>query len=160
MLDEAGSRVRLENKRLPHSILVLLKELQQTLSEKDIAVRKQDFETASNLLEYEMEVRTQIQVMKQALEINEKSGLKRTHIDMVMEDDVAAVIAGWTGIPVTKLSESESLKLLNMEQTLHERIIGQHQAIVAVSKAIRRARVGLRNPNRPIASFIFAGQKH
>ena len=157
VLDEAGSRVRLENKRLPHSILVLLKELQQTLSEKDIAVRKQDFETASNLLEYEMEVRTQIQVMKQALEINEKSGLKRTHIDMVMEDDVAAVIAGWTGIPVTKLSESESLKLLNMEQTLHERIIGQHQAIVAVSKAIRRARVGLRNPNRPIASFIFAG---
>jgi len=157
VLDEAGSRVRLENKRLPHSILVLLKELQQTLSEKDIAVRKQDFETASNLLEYEMEVRTQIQVMKQALEINEKSGLKRAHIDMVMEDDVAAVIAGWTGIPVTKLSESESIKLLNMEQTLHERIIGQHQAIVAVSKAIRRARVGLRNPNRPIASFIFAG---
>jgi len=157
VLDEAGSRVRLENKRLPHSILVLFTELQQTLSEKDIAVRKQDFETASNLLEYEMEVRTQIQVMKQALEINEKSGLKRAHIDMVMEDDVAAVIAGWTGIPVTKLSESESIKLLNMEQTLHERIIGQHQAIVAVSKAIRRARVGLRNPNRPIASFIFAG---
>ncbi len=157
VLDEAGSRVRLENKRLPHSILVLLKELQQTLSEKDVAVRKQDFETASNLLEYEMEVRTQIQVMKQALEINEKAKVKRTHIDMVMEDDVAAVIAGWTGIPVTKLSESESLKLLNMEQTLHERLIGQHDAIVAVSKAIRRARVGLRNPNRPIASFIFAG---
>jgi ATPases with chaperone activity, ATP-binding subunit len=76
---------------------------------------------------------------------------------MVMEDDVAEVIAGWTGIPVNKISESESLKLLNMEQTLHERLIGQHQAIVAVSKAIRRARVGLRNPDRPIASFIFAG---
>jgi ATP-dependent Clp protease ATP-binding subunit ClpC len=157
VLDEAGSRVRLENKRLPQGILLLLKELQQTLSEKDAAVRQQDFETASNLLEYEMEVRTQIQVMKQALEINEKAGLKRTHIDMVMEEDVAEVIAGWTGIPVTKLSESESIKLLNMEQTLHERLIGQHQAIVAVSKAIRRARVGLRNPNRPIASFIFAG---
>ena len=157
VLDEAGSRVRLENKRLPNSILVLLKELQQTLSEKDVAVRKQDFETASNLLEYEMEVRTQIQVMKQALEINEKANVKRTHIDMVMEEDIAAVIAGWTGIPVTKLSESESLKLLNMEETLHERLIGQHEAIVAVSKAIRRARVGLRNPNRPIASFIFAG---
>lgn len=157
VLDEAGSRVRLENKRLPQGILLLLKELQQTLSEKDAAVRQQDFETASNLLEYEMEVRTQIQVMKQALQINEKAGLKRAHIDMVMEDDVAEVIAGWTGIPVTKLSESESVKLLNMEQTLHERLIGQHQAIVAVSKAIRRARVGLRNPNRPIASFIFAG---
>ena len=157
VLDEAGSHVRLENKRLPQGILLLLKELQQTLSEKDAAVRKQEFETASNLLEYEMEVRTQIQVMKQALEIKEKAGLKRTHIDMVMEDDIAQVIAGWTGIPVTKLSESESVKLLNMEQTLHERLIGQHQAIVAVSKAIRRARVGLRNPNRPIASFIFAG---
>nr|YP_010595115.1 Clp protease ATP binding subunit [Paralia sulcata]WAJ57850.1 Clp protease ATP binding subunit [Paralia sulcata] len=157
VLDEAGSRVRLENKRLPQGILLLLKELQQTLSEKDVAVRQQDFETASNLLEYEMEVRTQIQVMKQALEINEKAGLKRAHIDMVMEDDVAEVIAGWTGIPVNKISESESKKLLNMEQTLHERLIGQHQAIVSVSKAIRRARVGLRNPNRPIASFIFAG---
>ncbi|HEY9704693.1 MAG TPA: AAA family ATPase, partial [Allocoleopsis sp.] len=156
-LDEAGSRVRLENKRLPQGVLLLLKELQQTLSEKDKAIRQQDFETASNLLEYEMEVRTQILIMKQALEINEKTGLKRVNIDMVMEDDVAEVIAGWTGIPVNKISESESIKLLNMEQTLHERLIGQHQAIVAVSKAIRRARVGLRNPDRPIASFIFAG---
>jgi ATP-dependent Clp protease ATP-binding subunit ClpC len=157
VLDEAGSRVRLENKRLPQGVLLLLKELQQTLGEKDKAIRQQDFETASNLLEYEMEVRTQILIMKQALEINQKTGLKRVHIDMVMEDDVAEVIAGWTGIPVNKISESESLKLLNMEQTLHERLIGQHQAIVAVSKAIRRARVGLRNPDRPIASFIFAG---
>ena len=83
--------------------------------------------------------------------------MKRVHIDMVMEEDIAEVIAGWTGIPMTKISETESKKLLNMEETLHERLIGQHQAIVSVSKAIRRARVGLRNPNRPIASFIFAG---
>ena len=157
VLDEAGSRVRLENKRLPEGILLLLNELQETLTEKDIAVREQDFETASQLLDYEMEVRIQIQVMKQALQINEKAGLKRVHIDMVMEEDVAEVIAGWTGIPITKISETESKKLLNMEETLHQRLIGQHQAIVAVSKAIRRARVGLRNPNRPIASFIFAG---
>merc|ERR1712204_116460 len=73
------------------------------------------------------------------------------------EEDIAEVIAGWTGIPITKISETESKKLLNMEETLHERLIGQHQAIVAVSKAIRRARVGLRNPDRPIASFIFVG---
>ena len=157
VLDEAGSRVRLENKRLPEGILLLLNELQETLTEKDIAVREQDFETASQLLDYEMEVRIQIQVMKQALQINEKAGLKRVHIDMVMEEDIAEVIAGWTGIPITKISETESKKLLNMEETLHERLIGQHQAIVAVSKAIRRARVGLRNPDRPIASFIFAG---
>ena len=157
VLDEAGSRVRLENKRLPEGILLLLNELQETLTEKDIAVREQDFETASQLLDYEMEVRIQIQVMKQALQINEKAGLKRTHVDMVMEEDISEVIAGWTGIPITKISETESKKLLNMEDTIHERIIGQHQAIEAVSKAIRRARVGLRNPNRPIASFIFAG---
>ena len=157
VLDEAGSRVRLENKRLPEGILLLLNELQETLTEKDIAVREQDFETASQLLDYEMEVRIQIQVMKQALQINEKSGLRRTHVDMVMEEDIAEVISGWTGIPITKISETESKKLLNMEETIHERIIGQHQAIEAVSKAIRRARVGLRNPNRPIASFIFAG---
>ena len=134
-----------------------MNELQETLTEKDIAVREQDFETASQLLDYEMEVRIQIQVMKQALQINEKAGLKRVHIDMVMEEDVAEVIAGWTGIPITKISETESKKLLNMEDTLHQRLIGQHQAIVSVSKAIRRARVGLRNPDRPIASFIFAG---
>jgi len=157
VLDEAGSLVRLENKRLPEGILLLLNELQETLTEKDIAVREQDFETASQLLDYEMEVRIQIQVMKQALQINEKSGLKRTHVDMVMEEDIAEVISGWTGIPITKISETESKKLLNMEETIHQRIIGQHQAIEAVSKAIRRARVGLRNPNRPIASFIFAG---
>ena len=157
VLDEAGSRVRLENKRLPEGILLLLNELQETLTEKEIAVREQDFETASQLLDYEMEVRIQVQVMKQALQINDKIGLKRSQIDMVMEEDIAEVIAGWTGIPITKISESESKKLLNMEETLHERIIGQHQAIVSVSKAIRRARVGLRNPNRPIASFIFAG---
>jgi len=156
VLDEAGSRVRLENKRLPEGILLLLNELQETLSEKDICVREQDYDTASQLLDYEMEVRIQIQIMKQALQINEKAGLKRVHVDMVMED-ISEVIAGWTGIPMTKISETESKKLLNMEDTLHERLIGQHQAIVSVSKAIRRARVGLRNPDRPIASFIFAG---
>ena len=157
VLDEAGSRVRLENKRLPEGILLLLNELQETLTEKDICVREQDYNTASQLLDYEMEVRIQIQIMKQAIQINEKVGLKRVHIDMVMEEDIAEVIAGWTGIPMTKISETESKKLLNMEDTLHERLIGQHQAIVSVSKAIRRARVGLRNPDRPIASFIFAG---
>ena len=157
VLDEAGSRVRLENKRLPEGILLLLNELQETLTEKDICVREQDYNTASQLLDYEMEVRIQIQIMKQAIQINEKAGLKRVHIDMVMEEDIGEVIAGWTGIPMTKISETESKKLLNMEDTLHERLIGQHQAIVSVSKAIRRARVGLRNPDRPIASFIFAG---
>merc|ERR1712086_373724 len=75
----------------------------------------------------------------------------------VMENDIAEVISGWTGVPVTKISDSESKRLLKMEDTLHERLIGQKHAVTSVSKAIRRARVGLRNPDRPIASFIFAG---
>ena len=157
VLDEAGSLVRLENKRLPEGILLLLDELRETLTEKEISIREQDYSVAAQLLDYEMEVRIQIQIMKQALQINEKAGLKRIHIDMVMDEDVSQVISGWTGIPMTKISEDESKKLLEMEETLHERLIGQHHAIVSVSKAIRRARVGLRNPNRPIASFIFAG---
>jgi len=157
VIDEAGSRVRLDNKRLPEGVLVLLQELQSVLGEKEAAIRQQQFEKAAQLLDYEMDIRIQIQVMKQALQINDKTGLKRTQIDMVMEEDIADVIAAWTGIPMNKISETESKNLLQMEETLHKRLIGQHQAIVAVSKAIRRARVGLRNPNRPIASFIFAG---
>ena len=104
-----------------------------------------------------MDIRVQIQVLKQALQINEKTSLKRVQIDQVMEEDIADVVAAWTGIPMNKISESESKNLLKMEETLHKRLIGQHQAIISVSKAIRRARVGLRNPNRPIASFLFAG---
>ena len=137
--------------------MLLLEELRNTLTKQEICIRQQDYNVAGQLLDYEMEVRIQIQIMKQSLQINEKVGLKRVHIDMVMEEDVSEVIAGWTGIPMTKISENESQKLLKMEETLHERLIGQHHAIVSVSKAIRRARVGLRNPNRPIASFIFAG---
>ena len=157
VIDEAGSRVRLENKRLPEGVLLLLQELQSVLGEKELAIREQNFEKAGQLLEYEMDIRVQVQVLKQALQINEKTSLKRVQIDMVMEEDIADVIAAWTGIPMNKISESETKNLLNMEDMLHKRLIGQHQAIVSVSKAIRRARVGLRNPDRPIASFIFAG---
>jgi ATP-dependent Clp protease ATP-binding subunit ClpC len=95
--------------------------------------------------------------MKKAAQTTEVLGITRKDPDTVMENDIAEVISGWTGVPVAKISDSESTRLLNMEDTLHERLIGQHHAIVSVSKAIRRARVGLRNPDRPIASFIFAG---
>jgi ATP-dependent Clp protease ATP-binding subunit ClpC len=104
-----------------------------------------------------MEVRTHIRIMKQSALTNEARGFTRRDVDMVTETDVADVVSNWTGIPVTKITGSESARLLKMEETIHERIIGQKHAVVAVSKAIRRARVGLRNPNRPIASFIFAG---
>merc|ERR1711966_436839 len=103
------------------------------------------------------EVRTHIRITKQSILTNEALGLARKEIDTVLEADISEVIAGWTGIPVNKVSDSESKRLLKMEDSLHERMIGQHHAIISVSKAIRRARVGLRSPDRPIASFIFAG---
>ena len=157
VLDEAGARVRLENRRLPLGLRSLMQELQETIKDKEECIKEHDFEAAKQLLDHEMEVRTHIRIMKQSALTNEARGFSRRDVDMVTETDVSDVISNWTGIPVTKITGSESERLLKMEDTIHERIIGQKHAVIAVSKAIRRARVGLRNPNRPIASFIFAG---
>jgi len=157
VLDEAGARVRLENRRLPLGLRSLMYELQETIKDKEDCIKEHDFEAAKQLLDHEMEVRTHIRIMKQSALTNEARGFSRRDVDMVTETDVSDVISNWTGIPITKITGSESARLLKMEDTLHERLIGQKHAVVAVSKAIRRARVGLRNPNRPIASFIFAG---
>nr|WPV72563.1 ATP-binding subunit of clp protease [Navicula sp.]WPV72721.1 ATP-binding subunit of clp protease [Navicula sp.] len=157
VLDEAGARVRLENRRLPLGLRSLMHELQETIKDKEDCIKEHDFEAAKQLLDHEMEVRTHIRIMKQSALTSEARGFSRRDVDMVTENDISDVISNWTGIPVTKITGSESARLLKMEDTLHERIIGQKHAVVAVSKAIRRARVGLRNPNRPIASFIFAG---
>jgi ATP-dependent Clp protease ATP-binding subunit ClpC len=157
VLDEAGARVRLENRRLPLGLRSLMHELQETIKDKEECIKEHDFEAAKQLLDHEMEVRTHIRIMKQSALTNEARGFSRRDVDMVTETDVSDVISNWTGIPVTKITGSESERLLKMEATIHERIIGQKHAVISVSKAIRRARVGLRNPNRPIASFIFAG---
>jgi ATP-dependent Clp protease ATP-binding subunit ClpC len=157
VLDEAGARVRLENRRLPVGLKSLMHELQETIKDKDDCIKEHDFETAKQLLDHEMEVRTHIRIMKQSALTSETRGVTRRDVDIVTENDVSAVVSNWTGIPVTKITGSESARLLKMEETIHERIIGQKHAVTAVAKAIRRARVGLRNPNRPIASFIFAG---
>ena len=157
VLDEAGARVRLENRRLPSGLQSLMKELQDTIKDKDECIKEHDFEAAKQLVDHEMEVRTHIRIMKQSALTKKKRGFIREDVDMVTENDISDVVSNWTGIPVNKLTGSESEKLMKMEDTIHERIIGQKHAVVSVSKAIRRARVGLRNPNRPIASFIFAG---
>jgi len=157
VLDEAGARVRLENRRLPLGLRSLMHELQETIKDKEECIKEHDFEAAKQLLDHEMEVRTHIRIMKQSALTNEVRGFTRRDVDIVTETDVSDVISNWTGIPVTKITGSESERLLRMEDTIHERIIGQKHAVISVSKAIRRARVGLRNPNRPIASFIFAG---
>ena len=154
LIDEAGSRVRLMNSQLPAAAKELDQELREILKSKDEAVRSQDFEKAGQLREREMEVKAQISAIAQSKKgATETSGKSPT----VTEEDIAQIVAAWTSIPVNKLTKSESEKLLQMEDTLHSRIIGQDEAVVAVSRAIRRARVGLKNPNRPIASFIFSG---
>ena len=155
LMDEAGSRVRLINSQLPPAAKELDKELRQVLKEKDEAVRSQDFDRAGELRDREMEIKAQIRTISQT----KKAETTRSEDDspIVTEEDIAQIVASWTGVPVNKLTESESEKLLNMEGTLHQRLIGQDEVVKAVSRAIRRARVGLKNPNRPIASFIFSG---
>ncbi|MDM9380095.1 ATP-dependent Clp protease ATP-binding subunit [Chlorogloeopsis sp. ULAP01] len=154
LIDEAGSRVRLINSQLPPAAKELDKELRQILKEKDDAVRAQDFDRAGELRDREMEIKAEIRAIAQS-----KSNGGRNDGDepVVNEEDIAHIVASWTGVPVNKLTESESEKLLHMEETLHQRLIGQEDAVKAVSRAIRRARVGLKNPNRPIASFVFSG---
>lgn len=154
LIDEAGSRVRLLHSQLPPAARELDKELRELLKQKDEAVRGQDFETAGKLRDREMEIKAQIAAIAQS----KKSDTETVKdVCVVTEEDIAQIVASWTGIPVNKMTRSESEKLLQMEETLHGRIIGQDEAVVAVSRAIRRARVGLKNPNRPIASFIFSG---
>ena len=154
LIDEAGSRVRLMNYRLPDAAIELDQELRELLNEKDSAVRVQNFEKAGELRDREMEIRAQITAIVQSARRLPKS---KKHRPVVTDEDVAQVVAAWTKIPVNKISKTESEKLLQMEEILHQRVIGQNQAVVAVSRAVRRARVGLRNPDRPIASFIFSG---
>jgi ATP-dependent Clp protease ATP-binding subunit ClpC len=153
LVDEAGSRVRLMNSQLPAEAKELDKELRQVLKAKDEAVRSQDFDKAGELRDREMEIKGEIR----ALADQKKKNPQVTDSPVVTEEEIAHIVASWTGVPVQKLTESEADKLLHMEDTLHQRIIGQEDAVKAISRAIRRARVGLKNPNRPIASFIFSG---
>ena len=157
--DEAGSRVRLENRQLPEAIQALMVELATTLNEKKNAIKYNNFTLAKELAAHEMEVRMHMRIMNYAVVSNPAyfNDPTRQNIERVLEDDVCEVVSLWTGVPTTKMKESESERLLNLEHHLHERLIGQHHAIVAVSKAVRRARAGLADPKRPLASFIFAG---
>ena len=169
LIDEAGSRVRLINSKLPPEAKQIDRELRQIQKQKEESVRDQNFDQAGQLREKEIELTSKIKELlenKKETTSQEDSGkvsdtskenLIALQNPLVSEEDVAHIVASWTGVPVQKLTETESVKLLNMEETLHQRLIGQDEAVKAVSRAIRRARVGLKNPNRPIASFIFSG---
>ena len=152
VIDEASSKVRLKVSNLSPEGKELEKELRSIIKEKEEAIRNQEFEKASQLRDDEADMKDRIREMAQAYREEHE-----TNKPTVTAENVAEVIATMTGVPVTKLTEGESERLLKLEDTLHERVIGQHDAVVAISKAIRRARVGLKAPNRPIGSFIFAG---
>ena len=152
IIDEAASKLRIQTSALPPEGKELEKQLKSVIKQKEDAIRNQEFETASNLRDDEADLKEKIRELSAKWrEDNEEN--KPT----VTEEQVAQVVSIMTGIPTTKITEGESERLLKLEQTLHARVIGQDQAVVALSKAIRRARVGLKAPNRPIGSFIFSG---
>ncbi|MEQ9354825.1 ATP-dependent Clp protease ATP-binding subunit [Coleofasciculus chthonoplastes] len=153
LIDEAGSRVHLIHCQPSPATRDIKRQMRQVTKEKEEAVRLQDFEKAAQLRDREHELETQLQAILQE-ETDEDSPMQTP---LVNEEDIAHIVSSWTGVPVNKLTESESALLLHIEDTLHQRLIGQEEAVTAVSKAIRRARVGLKDPNRPIASFIFSG---
>jgi ATP-dependent Clp protease ATP-binding subunit ClpC len=159
LIDEAGSRVRLRHAQLPEEARDLDKELRALLKEKEASVRGQDFEKAGELRDKEMELKAKISAITGAAK-EEEDAEQETKGDagpVVNDQDIANIVSQWTGIPIEKVSSDESARLIKMEETLHNRVIGQEEAVVAISRAIRRARVGLKSPNRPIASFIFSG---
>ena len=152
IIDEAASKLRIQTSALPPEGKELEKQLKAVIKQKEEAIRNQEFETASNLRDDEADLKEKIREM--SLKWREDNDENKP---TVTQEQVAQVVSIMTGIPTTKITEGESERLLKLESTLHARVIGQDQAVVALSKAIRRARVGLKAPNRPIGSFIFSG---
>ena len=152
VIDEACSRVRLSTLTAPPDLKQMEDEIAAIAARKEEAVKGQDYENAAKLRDEEKSKRDALEARKKKW-----ADQQTTAHDAVTPDDIAAVIAGWTGIPVAQMTEDEGQRLLHLEDTLHQRVIGQNAAVTAVSKAIRRGRVGLRDPKRPIGSFLFLG---
>lgn len=152
LIDEAGSKVRLRSYTAPPNLKEKESELEELRKEKDAAVQSQEFEKAASLRDDEQKLREELDTLKDKWK--EKQGQENSE---VTPEDIAGIVATWTGIPVSKLAEEETDRLLRMEEILHNRVIGQDEAVTAVSKAVRRARAGLKDPKRPIGSFIFLG---
>ncbi len=152
LIDEASSRVRLKTYTQPSNLKELEEKIEKIQKEKEEAIRVQDFEKAAKLRDEEHK-------KKEELEKEQEKWKNKTtkNIVNITEEDIAEVIASWTGIPAKKISQTETEKLKNLENNLHERVVGQDEAVMAVSKAIKRGRVGLKDPKRPIGSFLFLG---
>ncbi len=152
LIDEAASRVRLKAFTAPPNLKEMENELKRLKDEKASAVREQDFESAAKIRDKEKELQALLDEEREKWKNISSRDLKE-----ITDEDIASVVSSWSGIPVNRLTEEESQRLLNMEKIMHERIVGQDKAVSAVAKAIRRGRVGLKNPNRPLGSFIFLG---
>jgi ATP-dependent Clp protease ATP-binding subunit ClpC len=152
VIDEAGARARLAAQAPPPEVAALKGDLEKVNGEKEAAVRDQNFERAASLRDKEREIQGNIK-QKQS----EWEARRQSHRPSLGEEEIAFIVSRWTGIPVTRLQEAETARLLRMEDELHETVIGQDEAIRAISKAIRRSRAGLKDPRRPIGSFVFSG---
>lgn len=152
LIDEAGSKVRLRSFTTPPNLKELELKLEEVRKEKDAAVQSQEFEKAAALRDTEQKLREQLEETKKSWKA--KQGRENSEVTV---DDIALVVSSWTGVPVTKLAQTETERLLHLEEILHSRVIGQEEAVLAVAKAVRRARAGLKDPKRPIGSFIFLG---
>ena len=152
VIDEAGARARIAAQVPPPDMEELKEELGQIAEAKESAIRDQDFERAAELRDREREVQHRIRVRHDEWEEERKENRPE-----ISPEEVAFIVSRWTGIPVTRLRQAESNRLVHMEDELHERIVGQHHAITVISRAIRRSRAGLKDPRRPIGSFIFSG---
>lgn len=152
LMDEAGSKVRLRQNTRPPKVKDLSANLEDIEKEKEAAVKSQEFEKAAQLRDQERKLREELEQVRD--EWKQQKGVDQS---VVNADDIAEVVSNWTGIPVSKMTIEESKRLLHLEDELHRRVIGQDEAINAVSKAVRRARAGLKDPKRPIGSFVFLG---
>ncbi|MFH1202104.1 MAG: ATP-dependent Clp protease ATP-binding subunit [Candidatus Omnitrophota bacterium] len=152
MIDEAGSRARLAVMTVPPEIKELEMQIEEVRKEKEVFIKSQDFEKAAKLRDQEREVRTSLE------NVSNEWNQKRDRIQPeVNEEDIAKIVSQWTGIPILKLEEKETEKFLKVEEQLHQRIVGQDEAIRAIASAVRRSRAGIKDPRRPIGSFIFLG---
>jgi ATP-dependent Clp protease ATP-binding subunit ClpC len=152
LIDEAGSRARLSVLTVPPEIKELEEKIEQIRKEKEAAIKGQDFELAASLRDQERESREQLERVK-----GEWKKAKGEAMPVITPEDIAVILSKWTGIPLIRLEEKETERLLKMEEGLHKRVIGQEEAITAIARAIRRSRAGIKDPKRPIGSFIFLG---
>ncbi len=155
VMDEAASRVRLQATLPPAELRAVEEELRKLKSEKEAVIKNQEYEKAAQLREKEDRIRKKKEELER--EWREKKANTANRINKVTEEEIAHIVSTWTKIPVSKLAEGETQKLLNMESTLHERVIGQDEPVRVLTRAIRRARAGLKDPKRPIGSFLFLG---